>query len=48
MYFILNITISLTAEDYNKFDKLSKDHAKCTSGLLKDKTSEKIKEGKKI
>ena len=54
---ILNISFAI-AKNCNKFDKLSKHYAKCTSDNLKDKTSikanelktltkEKIKEGKK-
>ena len=38
---------SSTADDCNKFDKLSKEYAKCTAELIKEKTSEKYKEGKK-
>ena len=46
---ILTITSvnSSTADDCNKFDKLSKEYAKCTAKLIKEKTSEKYKEGKK-
>ena len=46
---ILTITSvnSSTADDCNKFDKLSKEYAKCTAELIKEKTSEKYKEGKK-
>ena len=36
-----------TAEDCSKFEKLSKEFAKCNSDLIKQKTSKKIKEGKK-
>ena len=43
---ITNINLSL-ADDCNKFDKLSKEYAKCTAELIKEKTSEKYKEGKK-
>ena len=43
---ITNINLSI-ADDCNKFDKLSKEYAKCTAELIKDKTSEKYKEGKK-
>ena len=41
-----NVNLSV-ADDCNKFDKLSKEYAKCTAELIKDKTSEKYKEGKK-
>ena len=41
--FLFSISLSL-AEDCNKFDKLSKDYAKCTSEKLKDKTSKKANE----
>ena len=46
---ILTITSinSSTADDCNKFDKLSKEYAKCTAKLIKEKTSEKYNEGKK-
>ena len=43
---ITNVNLSI-ADDGNKFDKLSKEYAKCTAELIKDKTSEKYKEGKK-
>ena len=43
---IANINLSV-ADDCNKFDKLSKEYAKCTAELIKEKTSEKYKEGKK-
>jgi len=43
---ITNVDLSI-ADDCNKFDKLSKEYAKCTAELIKDKTSEKYKEGKK-
>ena len=43
---ITNVNLSI-ANDCNKFDKLSKEYAKCTAELIKDKTSEKYKEGKK-
>ena len=43
---IANVNLSI-ANDCNKFDKLSKEYAKCTAELIKDKTSEKYKEGKK-
>ena len=32
---------SSTADDCNKFDKLSKEYAKCKTELIKEKTSEK-------
>ena len=40
---ILTITSvnSSTADDCNKFDKLTKEYAKCTAELIKEKTSEK-------
>ena len=46
---ILTITSvnSSIADDCNKFDKLSKEYAKCTAELIKEKTSEKYDEGKK-
>ena len=37
---ITKINLSL-AEDCSKFDKLSKEYAKCTAELIKKKTSEK-------
>ena len=43
---ITNFNLAI-ADDCNKFDKLSKEYAKCTAELIKDKTSEKYKEGKK-
>ena len=43
---ITKVNLSI-ADDCNKFDKLSKEYAKCTAELIKDKTSEKYKEGKK-
>ena len=43
---LTNVNLSV-ADDCNKFDKLSKEYAKCTAELIKDKTSEKYKEGKK-
>ena len=43
---LYNANLSL-ADDCNKFDKLSKEYAKCTAELIKEKTSEKYKEGKK-
>ena len=49
-YFIIltitNVNLSV-ADDCNKFDKLSKEYAKCTAELIKEKTSEKYNEGKK-
>ena len=38
---------SSIADGCNKFDKLSKEYAKCTAELIKEKTSEKYNEGKK-
>ena len=43
---ITNVNLSI-ADDCNKLDKLSKEYAKCTAELIKDKTSQKYKEGKK-
>ena len=43
---ITNVNLSI-ADDCNKFDKLSKEYAKCTAELIKDMTSEKYNEGKK-
>ena len=49
-YFIIitiaNINLSF-ADDCSKFDKFSKEYAKCKAQLIKEKTSEKYKEGKK-
>ena len=39
---LFNLTFS-TAEDCSKYDKLSKEYAKCTSDKLKKKTSKKTK-----
>ena len=39
---ISKINLSL-ADDCIKFDKLSKEYAKCTAQLIKEKTSEKAK-----
>ena len=55
--FLFNLTFSF-AEDCSKYDKLSKDYAKCSSDKLKkgasqkaekikSKTAKKIEEGKK-
>ena len=55
--FIYNLSFA-SAKDCDKYDKLSKDYAKCTSEILKEKTlkkkgeleiftSKKINEGKK-
>ena len=46
IFIITNVNLSL-ADDCNKFDKLSKEYAKCKAELIKEKTSEKYKEGKK-
>ena len=43
---LFNLTFSY-AEDCTKYDKLSKEYAKCTSNKLKIETSMKIEEGKK-
>ena len=43
---LTNVNLSM-ADDCNKFDKLSKEYAKCKTELIKEKTSEKYKEGKK-
>ena len=40
---LFNLTFS-TAEDCSKYDKLTKDYAKCTSDKLKKETSQKAKE----
>ena len=40
---LYNFTYSL-AEDCSKYDKLSKEYAKCTSDKLKKKTSKKTEE----
>ena len=46
-YFIIisisNVSLSV-ADDCNKFDKLSKEYAKCTSDKLKKETSQKAEE----
>ena len=43
---IFNINLSV-ADDCDKFDKLTKEYAKCKTELIKEKTSEKFKDGKK-
>ena len=43
---LFNLTFS-SAEDCSKYEKLSKEYTKCTSGKLKKETSKKIEEGKK-
>ena len=43
---LTNVNLSV-ADDCNKFDKLSKEYAKCNAELIKEKTSEKFNEGKK-
>ena len=43
---ISNINLSV-ADVCDKFDKLTKEYAKCKTELIKEKTSEKFKEGKK-
>ena len=49
-YFIIitisNVSLSM-ADNCNKFEKLSKEYAKCTAELIKEKTSEKYNQGKK-
>ena len=45
--FIYNLSYAL-AKDCNKYDKLSKDFAKCTSEKLKEKTSKKTTELKEL
>ena len=40
---LLNLTFS-SAEDCSKYDKLSKEYAKCTSDKLKEETSKKAEE----
>ena len=37
---ITNVNLSI-ADDCNKFDKLSKEYAKCSAELIKEKSSEK-------
>jgi len=44
---IIFCSIPAKAEDCSKFDKLSTEFAKCNADLIKKKTSEKLKEGKK-
>ena len=46
LFWMTNITFS-KAEDCSKLDKLSTEYAKCTANIIKNKTSEKIKDGKK-
>ena len=41
--YLFNFTYS-SAEDCSKYDKLSKEYAKCTSDKLKKKTSKKTEE----
>ena len=43
---VFNFTF-VEANDCNKFEKVSKEYAKCTSILIKEKTSAKLKKGKK-
>ena len=43
---LTNVNLSV-ADDCNKFDKLSKEYAKCTAEFIKEKTSKKYNEGKK-
>ena len=43
---IFNINLSV-ADDCDKFEKLTKEYAKCKTELIKEKTSEKFKDGKK-
>ena len=43
---LFNLTFS-SAEDCSKYEKLSKEYTKCTSGKLKKETTKKIQEGKK-
>ena len=48
--FIYTLTFNYSfaeTNDCNKFDKVSKEYAKCTSKLIKKKTSSKFEEGKK-
>ena len=45
--FLFSITI-VSAKDCNEFDKLSKEFAKCTSKELKNKTTKKADEIKKM
>ncbi len=44
---IIFCSIPANAQDCAKFNKLSTEFAKCNSDLIKKKTSEKLKEGKK-
>jgi hypothetical protein len=41
--FLFNLTFS-SAEDCSKYDKLTKEYAKCTSDKLKKETSQKAEE----
>ena len=43
---IFNINLSV-ADDCDKFEKLTKEYAKCKTELIKEKTSEKFKDSKK-
>ncbi len=43
---LFNLTFS-SAEDCSKYEKLSKEYTKCTSGKFKKETTKKIEEGKK-
>ena len=43
---LFSLTFSY-AEDCSKYDKLSKEYAKCTAELIKEKTSEKFTDSKK-
>ena len=40
---LFNLTFS-SAEDCSKYDKLSKDYAKCTSDKLKKETTQKVED----
>ena len=43
---LFSLTFS-SAEDCSKYEKLSKEYTKCTTGKLKKETSKKIEESKK-
>ena len=45
--FFVMFSFLAKAENCEKYDKLSKEFAKCNADLIKKKTSEKINEGKK-
>ena len=45
---LFSYSLKSYAEDCTKFDKLSKEYASCTANIIKNKTSNKIKESKKL